>query len=114
MEASEVRSALEADWPELASMLVEHDADPVSGGLSYLEMAAVARFLANKVRSGDIGSFEAFFETVERCLHEGDDEAVELVMVGLLEDLQNSNLTELDNDRRRTGILFIVKLLSRA
>jgi hypothetical protein len=98
MEASGVRPALEADWPELASMLVEHDADPVGGGLSYLEMAAVARFLAAKVRSGETGRFGPFFEAVERCLHDGDDEAVTLVMVGLLEDLQNSNITELDNE----------------
>jgi hypothetical protein len=98
VDASEVRSALETDWPELASMLVEHDADLASGGLPYIEMAAVARFLAEKVRSGDVEHFESFFETVERCLDEGSDEAVGLVMVGLLEDLQNSNITELDSN----------------
>jgi hypothetical protein len=32
MEASEVRGVLEGEWPEVAAMLVEHDADPVSGG----------------------------------------------------------------------------------
>ena len=79
-------------------MLAEHDSDPVSGGLSYLEMAAVARFLAGKMRSGDTGRFGTFFDSVERCLHEGDGEAVTLVMAGLLEDLQNSNVTELDNE----------------
>jgi hypothetical protein len=98
VDASDVRGALEADWPELASMLIEHDADPVSSGLSYLEVAAVARFLADKVRAGDVAHFDAFFDAVERCLHEGNEEAVTLVMVGLLEDMQNSNVTGLDND----------------
>jgi hypothetical protein len=99
MEASEVRRALEAGWPELAMKLAEHDTDPVSGGLSYLEMAAVTRFLAEKLRTGDTARFESFFQAVERCLLEGDDKAVELVMVGLLEDLQNSNITKLPDDR---------------
>ena len=96
MEANEVRVALEAGWPELASMLVEHDADPVTGGLSYLEMSAVTRFLAEKLRAGDTVKFGPFFEAVEVCLHEGSDEAVTLVMVGLLEDLQNSNITDME------------------
>lgn len=96
MQASEVRGALEADWPELALMLVEHDADPISGRLSYLEMSAITRFLADKLRSGDTANFEAFFKGVERCLHEGTDEAVTLVIVGLLEDLQNSNITNVE------------------
>jgi hypothetical protein len=59
-------------------------------------MAAITRFLADKLRSGDTEMFEQFFATVERCLHDGNDEAVELVMVGLLEDLQNSNITHMD------------------
>ena len=82
-------------WPRSSW---RHDADPVSGGLPYLEMAAVALFLAGKLRTGDSTNLDAFFDSVERCLHEGDDEAVTLVMVGLLEDLQNSNITELDNE----------------
>ncbi len=98
MEATDVRGALEADWPELATMLAENDSDPINAGLPYIGMAAVARFLATKVRSGDTSMFEVFFDAVERCLHEGDDEAVNLVVVGLLEDLQNSNVTELDNE----------------
>ncbi len=96
MEASKVRGALEAGWPELASMLVEHDADPDRSGLAYMEMAAIARFLATKIWSGDIGHFETFFDAVERCLHEGVGEAVTLVVVGLLEDLQNSGFADLD------------------
>ncbi len=61
-----------------------------------METAAVARFLATKIRSGEIGHFETFFDAVERCLHEGDGKAVTLVVVGLLEDLQNSGFTDLD------------------
>jgi hypothetical protein len=93
MEASEVRGALEDGWPELASMLADHDADSLTSGLSYLEMAAVVRFLAEKLRTGDIARFPAFFQAVERCLHDGDERAVQLVVVGLLEDLQNGSIT---------------------
>src|ERR671924_60112 len=89
MRVGDVRRALEADWPQLAAMLVKHDADPLSGGLPYLEMAEICRFLGDRGRSGDTTRFESFFVAVERCLLEGDQEAVELV-VGLLEDLQNS------------------------
>jgi hypothetical protein len=96
MEASEVRATLEAEWPELAAMLSEHDADPVASGLEYLEMAAIARFLAERLRAGDSDQFEAFFEAVERCMLQGSHEAVTLVTVGLLESLQNSNVTRLD------------------
>jgi hypothetical protein len=97
MEASAVRGALESGWPELASMLAEHDSDPVGGGLRYLEMSAVARFVADKLRLGDTEHFGTFFQAVERCLIEGSDEAVALVTVGLLEDLQNGNVTQFDD-----------------
>ena len=97
MEASAVRGTLEAGWPELVSVLAEHDADPVGGGLAYSEMSAIARFLADKLRSGETERLAAFFRSVERCLLEGDHRAVELVVVGLLEDLQNSNVTQLDD-----------------
>jgi hypothetical protein len=49
--------------------------------------------LVDKQLSGDTDSFGALFSPVERCLLEGDDEAVNLVVVGLLEELQNSNIT---------------------
>ena len=51
----------------------------------------MTRFLAEKLRSGDTAEFGPFFEAVERCLHEGTDEAITLVMVGLLEDLQTEH-----------------------
>lgn len=98
MEATDVLGALEAGWPELVAMLAEHDLDPVNAGLPYVAMGAVASFLATKVRSGDTGMFGPFFDTVERCLHDGDDEAINLIVVGLLEGLQNSDVTELDNE----------------
>jgi hypothetical protein len=78
-------------------MLREHDADDVSGGLPYLEMAAITLFLADRVRSDETEHFPAFFAAVERCLLEGTREAIELVVVGLLEDLQNRNITKLEN-----------------
>jgi hypothetical protein len=55
------------------------------------------RFLAEKLRTGDIARFPAFFQAVERCLHDGDERAVQLVVVGLLEDLQNGSITALED-----------------
>ena len=64
--------------------------------MAYTEIPAIARFHATKIRSGEIRHLETFFDAVERCLHEGDGEAVTLVVVGLLEDLPNSGFTDLD------------------
>jgi hypothetical protein len=98
VEKDEVRAALEADWPELAAMLDEHDADPVTGGLDFLEMSAIVRFLAGKLRVGDTERFAVFFANVERCLQEGTRDAISLVTVGLLESLQNSNVTRMESE----------------
>jgi hypothetical protein len=97
MHAGDVRGTLVEDWPELASALAEHDADSVFGGLPYWEMNLVARFLAERLRQGDTDRFPSFFAAVERCLVEGDKEAVGLITVGLLEDLQNANVTGFDD-----------------
>jgi hypothetical protein len=97
MQAEDVRGALADCWPELASALAEHDADPVVGGLTYPEMSHVARFLADRLRGGETDRFPRFFAAVERCLVEGDHDAVSLVTVGLLEYLQNGTVTGFDD-----------------
>lgn len=94
MEPVEVRDALVAACPELAGPLADNDADPVDQGLPYVEMSAIARHLGAKLREGESDCLPPLFDAVERCLLDGDDSTVELVMVGLLEDLQNANITE--------------------
>jgi carboxymethylenebutenolidase len=60
-------------------------------------MSAITRFLAERLRSGHTEHFGTFFQSVERCLLDGNDEAAELIVVGLLEDLQNGNITKFDD-----------------
>ena len=59
-------------------------------------MSAIARLLGARMNAAESACFDPIFEAVERCLLWGSYEAVELVMVGLLEDLQNANITRLD------------------
>jgi hypothetical protein len=97
MKAEDVRGALAEGWPELEAALAEHDADPVVGGLKHPEMSHVARFLAERLRAGETDRLPLFFAAVERCLVEGNHDAVSLVTVGLIEDLQNGNVTGFDD-----------------
>jgi hypothetical protein len=96
MKSSAVRSALEAEWPELADKLAEHDSDPITGGLEYYEMSVIAQFMGDHARDGSIAAFSGFFDRVEGCLADGDRDAVSLIVVGLLESLQNANITGVD------------------
>jgi hypothetical protein len=94
MEATEVRHALVAACPELAGPLADNDANPGNQGLPYVEMSAIATHLGAKLREGETDCFRPLFAAIEQCLLDGDNATIELVMVGLLEDLQNANITE--------------------
>jgi hypothetical protein len=89
---ADVRGVLAAAWPELAGPIDDSDQMAIEEGLPYLEMAAIARYLDERMRAGKSDCFDPVFEAVEQCLLWGSYEAVELVMVGLLEDLQNANI----------------------
>jgi hypothetical protein len=71
VRADDVGGALEAEWPQLA--LSDHDADSVSSGLQYVEMALVAHLLADGLRSGETERFPSLFAAVERCLIDGGE-----------------------------------------
>jgi hypothetical protein len=92
----EVRAVFTEACPPLEAAFAEADADRGEGDvrLPYLEIAAVVRELAVRLHGSDTACFESFFAAVERCLLEGDHETVEMILVGLLEDLQNSNMTK--------------------
>lgn len=56
--------------------------------LRFIEMAVIARYIVHCLKSGDEGSVSGAFMVVERCLAEGDDQVRQLVIVGVLEDIQ--------------------------
>lgn len=93
----DVRGVLAGAWPDLAGPLDRSDEAAMEDDLHYLEMSAIARYLGARRRAGESDCFDQIFEAVEHCLLAGSDEAVELVMVGLLEDLQNANITGIDD-----------------
>jgi hypothetical protein len=94
IEAETVRSLLEQACPELVAVLATGD-DQYSERLLYLELADVARWLGKAYASGATACLPALFATVERCILEGTPDAISLVVIGLLEDLQNSSVTNL-------------------
>ena len=96
MKPNEVRPALIAACPELAVPFAEADADDYAD-LPYLQMAAVARYLGERMRKGETDGFGPLFRAVEDCIVRGDNEAQTLVIVGLLEDLQNTNVTQVND-----------------
>ena len=49
-------------------------------------------------RAGETDGLSAVFETVEQCLLYGTPETINLVVVGLLEDLQYANIAKLRDD----------------
>jgi hypothetical protein len=93
MEASEVRGKFIDAYPALAATYLQNDDDPIGQGLQYIELGAVATYLGERLRAGETAAFPSFFEAVERCWKDGSPDAVELVLVGLIEALQKPNIT---------------------
>jgi hypothetical protein len=93
----EVRGLLSEACPDLSNALAEEDAnlDPGEERLTYLEISAAVRQMAAWLREGKTGCLPPIFGVAERCLLEGDEDAVVLILVGLFEDLQNSGMTDL-------------------
>ena len=56
-------------------------------------IAAVVRWLAERVRAGEPTCLQAVFDVAETCLASGTGETRTLIMVGLFEDLQSNLLT---------------------
>jgi hypothetical protein len=95
-----VRGVLIDAYPDLVATFRQNDEDPIGQGLMYLEMASVATYLGERLRAGETTGFRSFFEAIERCLSEGTPDTVELVLVGLIEDLQNTNITQVDDESK--------------
>lgn len=60
--------------------------------MRYLALADLARHLISQLERGETFRFDAVFDVVERWHIEGDSYVREAATVGLLEDLQNTNL----------------------
>lgn len=58
----------------------------------YIALSDFARHLIEMLERNDMQSFPQIFQEVDRLEKEGDSYVSEAIVVGLLEDLQNTNL----------------------
>jgi hypothetical protein len=73
---------------------VEEWKDDAEGLPHYLVLADLARHLVDMLARNDTASFPVIFDVVEEWHLKGDSYVKEAATVGLLEDLQNTNLHE--------------------
>jgi hypothetical protein len=85
----EVCPSFRPSWEEFLDYWAD-DKDPPL----YLALADLARHLISMLAKNKTSSFPRIFEVVERWHVEGDHYVKEAATVGLLEDLQNTNLHE--------------------
>ena len=62
--------------------------------LHYLDVAAIGRIVVKRIKNGEEEGLKEFFEAVENIITFGDEESKQLIIVGLLEDLQNISGSE--------------------
>jgi len=55
---------------------------------AFNDVAVFARHVVNSYAIGKTGEFPALFELLEKLVEQGDQSIVELVTIGLLEDIQ--------------------------
>jgi hypothetical protein len=55
----------------------------------FNDAGVIAHHLVDRYERGDLSEFPAAFALLERCLVEGDDQAKELAVTGIIEDIQN-------------------------
>src|SRR4051812_20904580 len=90
MEVSQIVPAFLDACPGLAAPWHEHLAiwrGEADRG-EYNDAAVVADYLVNRYEAGDLAEFPAAFATLERCLAEGDEEAIEVTTIGIVEGIQ--------------------------
>jgi hypothetical protein len=54
----------------------------------YNDVAVIADYLVNCFEACDLSEFPAAFTVLEKCLGEGDDEAIEVTTIGIVEGIQ--------------------------
>jgi len=72
----------------------------------YLALSALARYIADLVCSDPKGELKQIFSVIERWHLEGDDYVKEAASVGLLEDLQNTNVVGLGTPQKLEAYLL--------
>jgi len=55
----------------------------------FLDVAVFAQHLVEEFDRGSTNEFPAFFQLLERMIVEGDQEVIDLAVVGLIEGIQN-------------------------
>ncbi|HLF79671.1 MAG TPA: hypothetical protein VJB57_19495 [Dehalococcoidia bacterium] len=100
----EVVPSFRPTWEDFLTYWRKNDygSDVPSAPPLYLATADLARHLIGMLRRGESDELAAVFGVVERLLKDGDEEARNLVCVGLLEDLQNAGLHRRDQDAATT------------
>jgi hypothetical protein len=61
----------------------------------YVALSDLARHLIRALETGDVERFDAVFDVIESWQTSGDDYVREAATVGIVEDLQNTNLYKL-------------------
>ncbi|HJR59808.1 MAG TPA: hypothetical protein VJ813_10430 [Vicinamibacterales bacterium] len=77
----------EAVWN---TFLAEYADEPEP--LSYVALAQFARHLSNVLAAGDQQSLRRVFDLLERLIIDGDADAQEATVVGIIKNLQNEHL----------------------
>jgi len=83
--------SLSAEWDDVGDQ--NADSDSPGGRLGYLDAAWVIGHLADRLKAGDTGEFNAVFDVIERLIVEGDPYVSELGVIGYLEGLQMQTVT---------------------
>lgn len=87
---------LRAQWSDIEQ---EHADEGSPGGrLGYLDAGWVVAHLADRLAAGDTADFGAAFALIEDLIRRGDRYVVDLTVVGYLEGLQSSAVTQLGLD----------------
>lgn len=83
----EIEPAFQPTWDAFVADWREETELPL-----YLALSELARYLIGRLEANETETFDAVFALVERWHLEGDEYVREAAAVGLLEDLQNTNL----------------------
>ena len=57
--------------------------------LDHVDIGQIVQYIVDKTNANQTDNFDIFFEKVETVIDKGDDNAVNLIVIGLLEGIQN-------------------------
>jgi hypothetical protein len=72
------------------------DPEDASSRLFYIDVGEIARFIIEKYKGGQTGSFSLLFNNIENILGSCDKETKDLITVGLFEGIQNIGGSDID------------------